>query len=231
MRDWRNILIGIAILVTGTGQASAQTLRAEISSRKCAIDEVLTIQIVVNNPKQATTPMPEKSNDFEIRLTPGQAQPAVFSRQSWNNGRFSSSVQHTYTFDIRPLRTGRLTVPPFVLKGAGTPSRTQPFIVHVGKSGGTSNLMCKIVTDSKTVYVGEPGRTDPGNLGSPIPPARHRHPGRKRDLAPRHQPGLSIRRLRGCRGPKPHGPQGHPHHRKGRENRLLRLYMEDNHLS
>lgn len=156
MRDWRNILIGIAILVTGAGRASAQTLRAEISSRKCAIDEVLTIQIVVNNPKQATTPMPEQSNDFEIRLTPGQAQPAVFSRQSWNNGRFSSSVQHTYTFDLRPLRTGRLTVPPFVLKGGGTQSKTQPITVHVGKSGGASNLMCKIVADSTTVYVGEP---------------------------------------------------------------------------
>ncbi|MFQ5411700.1 MAG: BatD family protein [Phycisphaerae bacterium] len=156
MHEVRFILIGLAIVVSFAGPVSGQMIRAEASSRKCVIDEVLTVQVEVVNPKQATTPMPEASDDFEIRLSPGEAQPAVFTRQSWNNGRFSSIVKHTYTFDLRPLRTGRLTVPSFVLKGAGGAIRTKPITILVGKSGGLPNLFCKVVSQSEEIYVGEP---------------------------------------------------------------------------
>lgn len=146
----------VAILLGSPSTSPGTELNVAVSSRTCALDEILTLQIKVVNPQQASTPDPEATNDFDIRLSPGVANPAQSSQVNVINGRMSRRITYTYTFDLRPLRAGRLKVPSFALIDNGRTYKSESFPVLCTKPSGPQAVFCKVVTKRDVAFVGEP---------------------------------------------------------------------------
>ncbi len=150
-----------AALATGAhSSALATEIEVIANTNSCALNEVLLIQVKVTNPTQATTPTPEPSAEFAIRLAPDYANPATSNNMSMVNGRVvTSETNYTYTFEVRPTREGRLTLPAFTLKDGGQVYTTQPIPIKVGGSdgaGGKGDVYCKVITPRDYAYLGEP---------------------------------------------------------------------------
>ncbi|MBX3395116.1 MAG: BatD family protein [Phycisphaerae bacterium] len=136
----------------------AAEMTVGVSTNECSLEETITIQVSVINPTQASTPIPDNTPDFQIRLSPGMANPARSSNVTIINGQMDSTVTYLYTFEARPLRAGRLMLPSFKLNDAGTTLQTEPIAVSVTKraSNAADAVFCKIVVPRPTAYIGEP---------------------------------------------------------------------------
>lgn len=147
--------LGIAIF---TPSVSAAEMTVGVSTTECSLEETISIQVSVINPTQASTPIPENTPDFQIRLSPGMANPARSSNVTIINGQMDSTITYLYTFEARPLKEGRLMLPSFKLNDAGTTLQTNPFAVTVTKRAGNAAdaVFCKIVVPRPTAYIGEP---------------------------------------------------------------------------
>lgn len=157
MKHHKAIFLCVAVLSLGFQATALGTeISTRISGRSCTMDEVLTLLVDVINRTQASTPMPQPTKDFEIRLL--NSRPASSTEAEFRGRRFSKTVTHTYSYELRPLRRGRLKVPSFVLKDGGKTYRTKPILVTVGKSAGRKSqlLSCEIITQRETAYIGEP---------------------------------------------------------------------------
>ncbi len=132
--------------------ARGAEIKAEISGRRCQLDEVLTVFVEVVNPTQASSPMPEETDEFEIRPI---GQPFESDQTLITNGRVTRTHSYKYRFELRPHRAGRLTVPAFVLKDGGQTYRTQPIVVVVGNDKGPRDVFCRVLARRDTAYVGQ----------------------------------------------------------------------------
>ncbi len=132
--------------------ARAAEIKADISSRRCQLDEVLTLYVDVVNPTQASSPVPEATDDFDIRQV---GQPFPSDQTLIMNGRVTRTQSYKYRFELRPRRAGRLTVPGFVLKDGGQTYQTQPIVVVVGDEKGPRDVFCRVVSSRESAYVGQ----------------------------------------------------------------------------
>lgn len=139
-----------AVIVCGIAPRAAGTSITATASRKtCTLNEVLTVDVEVVNPTQASAPTPPRTSDFRIRLRSNRPNSSI----SIINGVTTAS--YTYVYEVRPLRQGRLTLPPFTLQDGGRVYRTRPVVIHVGKGAGPPELFCEVLVPRDTVYVGE----------------------------------------------------------------------------
>ncbi len=137
------------------GQARAQSVRAQISADEAFVGEAIQIEVTVSNMPGRAEPIPPKTKDFEI--TPDPGNPVQSGRRvSIINGRRSESVDAVYRYFIRPVRVGRLVLPPFRVENRGRVSHTQQFPISVTKDTSGSLLLCKIKCQHEAAYVGQP---------------------------------------------------------------------------
>ncbi len=136
--------------------ASAQDMHAKISSLECYEDEALIVHVEIENPRQASAPTPEATDDFTIRLVPGIANPAHQSVTTFINGRHSAREMYTYYFELLPTRTGQLTVPAFTRFDSGKAHSTRPINVTVRPRTGARLVFAKVLAERTSVFVGEP---------------------------------------------------------------------------
>jgi hypothetical protein len=154
----RSACLTSAIILASHAAAWGQSIRAVISRTEASLDEVLTLQVQIKDPSQASAPIVPKTEDFDIRLRPGVANPAESVQQFFINGRYSRTATYTYTYDVTPKRAGSLTIPPFWMKDGGKQYKSAPIQVVVKTQSGPKLLFCKVVVERQTAYVGEPVR-------------------------------------------------------------------------
>ncbi|MBK8270815.1 MAG: BatD family protein [Planctomycetes bacterium] len=149
-------ILAFALATCGTFTAARATdLSATVSSTECSLEEVVGINVEVLNPTQASAPVPDATADFEIRLVAG---PARSSNTTIINGVMDSRVTYTYTFEARPKRTGKISLPGFSLTDGGTTYRTKPVVISVTKTAGKGNgdVFAKVIVPRTTAFLGEP---------------------------------------------------------------------------
>lgn len=149
----------VAIIASCLSLSSAAAANTSIdvqpSTRSCTLNEVVLIQVVLKNPTQASMPEPPTGNGFEVRYS--GANPSTSQTTTIVNGRMSQEVTYTYTFELTPLKTGRLDVGPFTWKDGPTTYRTRPFALFVKDAGDQPPLLyARVIAEREKVYVGEP---------------------------------------------------------------------------
>ncbi|HXH28990.1 MAG TPA: BatD family protein, partial [Candidatus Polarisedimenticolia bacterium] len=144
-RRTARLRLGTIVVATALGAhlAAAQdvSVRARVDRTSIAQDEevVLSIDILATNYDQATPPDLSRLSDFDI-----ESGPNVSSRFQWINGKTSAS--RTYSYVLRPRRTGTLTIPSLGLLIQGRTYRTRPLQVEVrtgSASGGVPSPMTR----------------------------------------------------------------------------------------
>ncbi|MFH1419105.1 MAG: BatD family protein [Planctomycetota bacterium] len=136
-------------------QVCAQSVRAELSTDEAFVGEAVYVDVTVSNMPGKVEPIPPATEDFEI--TPDPGNPVQSGRRvSIINGRRSESVDAVYRYYVRPLRVGRLVLPPFSVESRGRVSHSQQFPITVVKDTSGSLLLCVIKCPHETIYVGQP---------------------------------------------------------------------------
>jgi hypothetical protein len=141
-----------------TFPVSAQSLTAEISSDEAFVGEVLTLNVTVTNPSQATAPTPPASEDFEIRLTSVEPFGRNISTMIGADGRMTQQASYTYQFTVKPLRPGQLTLGRFTLRDRGRMYTSRPIKVSVSNEASEKSgrdLFCEVKTKREVAYIGQ----------------------------------------------------------------------------
>src|SRR5436309_15589386 len=163
----RAFLIGTvaAILAASSTFADSPSVTAVLSNSEIAVGETVELQIKVTGPGDARPPEEISIDGLEIHAT-GQ------SRQ-FEIHNFSTSSSVTYNYTILPLRAGKFTIPPQLVRAGAGLLRTPELTLNVadvpGRSSGArptrgtqsqsvraSDLaFAELIVPKKTAYVGE----------------------------------------------------------------------------
>lgn len=156
----RFAIIIAAVLVSGVQSAQLAlagepSIEAAITSRNCQLNEVIIIQITIRNPTQATMPTAPTGDDYEVQYSGGA--PSKSTTASFINGRVSQEVAYVYTYELTPLKTGKIRIGEFTWKDGRQTFTTDPFDIYVKDTGNRDPLFfARVISRRKTAYVGEP---------------------------------------------------------------------------
>lgn len=148
------ILLGLGLVLGLPAALPAQSLQAQISSNEAFVGESLEIQISVSNMDAQVALIPPSTQDFDIQADPGNPVGSS-QRMSIINGRRTDRIDYTYRFFVRPLRIGRLILPPFTAQHRGQTYNSQPIAIQVGQNTTSNLLACEIKSEINTAYVGQ----------------------------------------------------------------------------
>ena len=152
----RLLCVVAAVLALGVNMAAfGQTVEVQIPSTEAFVGEGLAVRVIVSNMSEQVDPMPPETKDFEIRSDPGNPV-GRSQRISIINGRRTQSVDYTYLYQVRPLRTGRPVLPPFTVTYKGRVYHTQQIPIRVSKDTSSEYMFCRIKADIESAYVGQP---------------------------------------------------------------------------
>ncbi|MBI5765281.1 MAG: BatD family protein [Planctomycetes bacterium] len=159
-RAWAGTTVLRACIMTLciAASASAQSVTARANATSVEVGDTISVVVEVANPRTASMPVPEKSADFEISLDQTVANPATNQMYQNINGRESTTVTYSYTFEAKALRTGRLTIPRFKVNDGEQVMSSQPIVVNGKRPSDTPDLICRVFRrDEETpkVYVGQ----------------------------------------------------------------------------
>src|SRR5881409_1271638 len=163
----RAFLIGTvaAILAASSTFADAPSVTAVLSNSEVAVGETVELQIKVTGPGDARPPEEISVDGLEIHAT-GQ------SRQ-FEIHNFTTSSSVTYSYTILPLRAGKFTIPPQIVRAGGSLLRTPELTLNVADAPGRSSsarpsrgtqsqsvrasdlVFAELIVPKKTAYVGE----------------------------------------------------------------------------
>jgi hypothetical protein len=165
---FKQILFIFGVLVFGAaGSALAQSpITAEVDRTTLSVDDKLTLTVTIVG-DFITIPRPDLSGvtDFSV------AGSGTSTQISFVNGEMTA--QGIYYFQLRPLKTGELVIPPISVNVDGQTFQTEPINIEVVESTGTNapsappadgkapatlagqNLFVEAVVDNATPYLGE----------------------------------------------------------------------------
>jgi oxygen tolerance protein BatD len=163
---WRILLAGFAVIVgAALAHADAPSVTAVLSSSQATVGETVELQIKVTGPGDARPPEEISIDGLEIHSTGTSRQFEI------HNFATSSSVSYNYT--ILPLRAGRFTIPPQIIRAGGQVLKTPELVLNVGDTAsqattsrpGRTNqrqsttagdlVFAELIVPKKTAYVGE----------------------------------------------------------------------------
>src|SRR5436309_7467709 len=129
----RAFLIGTvaAILAASSTFADSPSVTAVLSNSEIAVGETVELQIKVIGPGDARPPEEISIDGLEIHAT-GQ------SRQ-FEIHNFSTSSSVTYNYTILPLRPGKFTIPPQLVRAGAGLLRTPELTLNVADAPGRSS--------------------------------------------------------------------------------------------
>src|SRR5437773_3266242 len=163
---WRILLAGFAVIVgAALAHADAPSVTAVLGSSQATVGETVELQIKVIGPGDARPPEEISIDGLEIHAT-GQ------SRQ-FEIHNFSTSSSVTYNYTILPLRAGKFTIPPQLVRAGAGLLRTPELTLNVADAPGRSSgarpsrgtqsqsvrasdlAFAELIVPKKTAYVGE----------------------------------------------------------------------------
>jgi oxygen tolerance protein BatD len=154
-----------AIAAAQFARADSPSVTAVLSNSEAVVGETVELQIKVTGPGDARPPEEISIDGLEIHATGTSRQ---FEIHNFNT---NSSV--TYNYTVLPLRAGRFTVPPQIVRAGGKLLRTPELILNVADSSGGSSgarpsrgrqsqptragdlLFAELIVPKKIAYVGE----------------------------------------------------------------------------
>ena len=101
-------VLSLFILGLGVSTVPAEeiTVSAQVNQTRIRAAHLLQLSVVVSGPAAGQAPPPDISGLADFEIVSG---PSVSSSFRWINGRTASSK--SYTYRLRPRRTGLLTIP------------------------------------------------------------------------------------------------------------------------
>ena len=154
---WSAALVCVMALMAPPVQATE--ISASASARSCGLNETIIVEVNVTNPRQASAPVPEETDDFVIQLATGVSNPSYRRSISIINNQQTQTEEYTYRFLARPMREGELTIPAFTLTDGPDRLRTAPIRIFAGKEAKPpkqGDVFCRIVVPRSTAYLGQP---------------------------------------------------------------------------
>jgi hypothetical protein len=154
-----------AIAAAQFARADSPSVTAVLSNSEAVVGETVELQIKVTGPGDARPPEEISIDGLEIHATGTSRQ---FEIHNFNT---NSSV--TYNYTVLPLRAGRFTIPPQIVRAGGKLLRTPELILNVADSSGGSPgarpsrgrqsqptragdlLFAELIVPKKIAYVGE----------------------------------------------------------------------------
>jgi hypothetical protein len=161
------VLLAAFALIVGAdfAQADAPSVTAVLSSSETAVGETVELQIKVTGPGDARPPEEISIDGLEIHSTGTSRQFEIHN--------FATSSSVTYNYTILPLRAGRFTIPPQIIRAGGQVLRTPELVLNVADTAGQSTtnrpgrttqrqsttagdlVFAELIVPKKTAYVGE----------------------------------------------------------------------------
>jgi len=162
----RILFVAIAAIAAAQfARADPPSVTAVLSNSEAVVGETVELQIKVTGPGDARPPEEISLDGLEIHATGTSRQ---FEIHNFNT---NSSV--TYNYTVLPLRAGRFTIPPQIVRAGGKLLRTPELILNVADSSGGSSgarpsrgrqsqptragdlLFAELIVPKKVAYVGE----------------------------------------------------------------------------
>jgi oxygen tolerance protein BatD len=163
MQCRRSFVVFGVIAATQFARADPPSVTAVLNSSEAVLGETVQLEVRVTGARGAEAPDEIVVDGLEIRRT-GSSQ-----RIEMNNFKVTSSTIYDYT--VMPLRAGRFTIPPQIIRAGNNSLRTPALTLNVadspGRSAGTrpgrdtqaasaDNLVfAELIVPGKTAYVGE----------------------------------------------------------------------------
>src|SRR5216117_977318 len=120
-----------AILAANSTFADAPSVTAVLSNSEAVVGETVELQIKVTGPGDARPPDEISIDGLEIHSTGTSRQFEIHN--------FSTSSSVTYNYTILPLRAGRFTIPPQLVRTGAGLLRTPELTLNVADSPGRSS--------------------------------------------------------------------------------------------
>src|SRR5213080_1963851 len=163
----RAILIGTvaAILAASSTFADSPSVTAVLSNSEVTVGETVELQIKVTGPGDARPPEEISIDGLEIHSTGTSRQFEIHN--------FATSSNVTYNYTILPLRAGRFTIPPQIIRAGGQILKTPGLVLNVADTAGQATssrpgranqrqsttagdlVFAELIVPKKTAYVGE----------------------------------------------------------------------------
>ncbi len=146
-------------------QADAPSVTAVLSSSQATAGETVELQIKVTGPGDARPPEEISIDGLEIHSTGTSRQFEIHN--------FSTNSSVTYNYTILPLRAGRFTIPPQIIRAGGQILKTPGLVLNVADTAGQATssrpgranqrqsttagdlVFAELIVPKKTAYVGE----------------------------------------------------------------------------
>src|SRR5215813_8263781 len=131
---FQRILIALLIVTAciNLARADSPSVTAVLSNSEASVGETVELQIKVTGPGDARPPEEISIDGLEIHAT-GQ------SRQ-FEIHNFSTSSSVTYNYTILPLRAGKFTIPPQIVRAGASLLRTPELTLNVADTPGRSSV-------------------------------------------------------------------------------------------
>src|SRR5438270_3367 len=163
---WRILLAGFAVIVgAALAHADAPSVTAILGSSQATVGETVELQIKVTGPGDARPPEEISIDGLEIHSTGTSRQFEIHN--------FATSSSVTYNYTILPLRAGRFTIPPQIIRAGGQILKTPGLVLNVADTAGQATssrpgranqrqsttagdlVFAELIVPKKTAYVGE----------------------------------------------------------------------------
>ncbi len=158
----RTALASLALgALAGAASAGEPSVTAVLTSSEAAVGQAVGLQIQVRGDRNAAPPSEISVDGLEIHST-GQVQ-------SFEMRNFNVTSSLTFNYTILPLRAGKFTIPPQVLRAGSNPLQTPALTLNVTDSPNQTsqsnparstadpkkNTFAELIVPKKTAYVGE----------------------------------------------------------------------------
>src|SRR6266446_3076886 len=117
-----------AIAAAQFARADSPSVTAVLSNSEAVVGETVELQIKVTGPGDARPPEEISIDGLEIHGTGTSRQ---FEIHNFNT---NSSV--TYNYTVLPLRAGRFTIPPQIIRAGGQVLKTPDLVLNVADTAG-----------------------------------------------------------------------------------------------
>ena len=164
---FQRILIAIFVTLACVQSvfADAPSVTAVLSSSQATVGETVELQIKVTGPGDARPPEEISIDGLEIHSTGTSRQFEIHN--------FATSSSVTYNYTILPLRAGRFTIPPQIIRAGGQVLKTPELVLNVADTAGQATtsrpgranqrqsatagelVFAELIVPKKTAYVGE----------------------------------------------------------------------------
>ena len=144
------------LFLAAPGGAENLSAEVRVDQQDVYVGEPVTLQIVVSGSESPDQPDLSHVDGVSVSFQGGSRNS---SRSiSIVNGRMTQDVTEGYVFSyqLTPLREGRITIPPIRVVAGGETTVTRPVRLRVSKPSETEEFKLRMTLSHHTCYLGEP---------------------------------------------------------------------------